>query len=363
MAKQERGLGKGLNAIFGNTVNSDIKKVKNFKTVAETVAENKQESSYSSTGSNHFGEYDESAVETEERIETKEEQSLIEPKEYIESNENLNIEGDGSILIKLSRIQPDKNQPRKDFDETKLQELADSIREYGVISPIVVKENGAFYDIVAGERRWRAARLAGLTEIPVVIKKVDEKTSREMSIIENIQRDDLNPVEEALAYQSLIDDYGMTQEQVASRVSKNRTTITNSLRLLKLDDELLEMLRDGLITQGHARALLAIEDLELRRKIALRCAKENLSVREIEKLVKLDKLSKEKKNNDSSPEADELKRLKIIYKDIENKLKNSLGTKVSIVPKNNDKGKLEIEYYSQDELDRIYMILNSIRNQ
>ncbi|WP_036611359.1 ParB/RepB/Spo0J family partition protein [Oribacterium sp. P6A1] len=357
MAKQEHGLGKGLGAIFGNT-GTEVKKPKSFKTVAETIADGRQDNVHTKNITNHFGEYE---VATDEL--DKEDSAIDNIKNDDENNEELNIEGDGSILIKLSRIQPDKNQPRKDFDETKLQELADSIREYGVISPIVVKENGAFYDIVAGERRWRAARLAGLTEIPVVIKNVDEKTSREMSIIENIQRDDLNPVEEALAYQSLIDDYGMTQEQVASRVSKNRTTITNSLRLLKLDDEILDILREGLITQGHARALLAIDDDELRKKIALRCAKENLSVREIENLVRLDKLSKEKKNNNSSPEAEELKRLKIIYKDIENKLKANLGTKVSIVPKNKDKGKLEIEYYSQDELDRIYMILNSVRNQ
>ena len=263
--------------------------MQSFKTVAETIADNKPVSN--PVGNKHFREYEEDL----ENISQDNTQEFGNQTEI--NNDELNIEGNGSILIKLSRIQPDKNQPRKDFDETKLQELADSIREYGVISPIVVKENGAFYDIVAGERRWRAARLAGLTEIPVVIKNVDEKTSREMSIIENIQRDDLNPVEEALAYQSLIDDYGLTQEEVASRVSKNRTTITNSLRLLKLDDELLDMLREGLITQGHARALLAIDDSELRRKIALRCAKENLSVREIENLVRLDKISKEKKNN------------------------------------------------------------------
>ncbi|ETP71417.1 ParB-like partition protein [Lachnospiraceae bacterium JC7] len=174
MAKQERGLGKGLNAIFGNNVSSEIKKTKSYKTVAETVADNKQDNVHSTAGSNHFGEYEENAVDTGNEIQ-EEKTSLIKENESVGSNEDLNIEGNGAILIKLSRIQPDKNQPRKDFDETKLQELADSIREYGVISPIVVKENGAFYDIVAGERRWRAARLAGLTEIPVVIKNVDEK--------------------------------------------------------------------------------------------------------------------------------------------------------------------------------------------
>ena len=184
-----------------------------------------------------------------------------------------------------------------------------------------------------------------------------------MSIIENIQRDDLNPVEEALAFQALINDYGMTQEEVATRVSKNRSTITNSLRLLKLDEEILDMLKSGSITQGHARALLVIEDKELRKKIADRCAKENLSVREIEALVKLDKLSKEKKDKELTPEAVELQRLKVVYKDLEKRMKAKLGTKVSIVPKNKDKGVLQIEYYSQDDLDRFYKILNSSREE
>ncbi|SFG72199.1 ParB/RepB/Spo0J family partition protein [Oribacterium sp. WCC10] len=368
MAKQEHGLGKGLNAIFGNTGNIEQKKPKTFKTVAETVAEKKNEDSYN-VGLSHIDEYDANKVERVEIITEIQNDQVL--KDQTNSNElsidsidsDIKTEETGGVLIKLSRIQPDKNQPRMNFDEEKLQELADSIKEYGVITPIIVKQNGAFYEIVAGERRWRAARIAGLKEIPVIIKNVDERTSREMSIIENIQRDDLNPVEEALAYQSLIDDYGLTQEEVASRVSKNRSTITNSLRLLKLDDDVLEMLKEGLITQGHARALLVIEDTELRKKIALRCAKENLSVREIENLVKQDKLSKEKKNNSTSPEAEELKRLKILYKDLEKKMKAKLGTKVSIVPKNKDKGKLEIEYYSQDELDRLYMILNSGRDE
>ncbi|HCS66692.1 MAG TPA: chromosome partitioning protein ParB [Oribacterium sp.] len=266
---------------------------------------------------------------------------------------------DGMMLVKLSRIQPDHDQPRKNFDEEKLQELADSIRTYGVISPIVVKKRGAFYEIVAGERRWRAARIAGLKEIPVVVKEVDEKTSRELAIIENIQRDDLNAVEEARAYQSLIEEYGLTQEEVAARVAKNRSTITNSLRLLKLDPEILQLLQEEKITQGHARALLSVEDPELRKKIAEKCTNENLSVREIETLVKLDRLSKEKKERKSSPEAQELRRLKVIYRDLEKKMKTKLGTKVSIVPKNTERGTLEIEYYSQDDLDRIFMILNS----
>lgn len=392
MAK-EHGLGKGLGAIFGTstTVKSDRPKTEHrYKTVAEKAAEQsvtaeglaepmqatgetsaeaeksvsgrkkrvtaaaKKETTKKSTENTGIVMADEDVVH---------ENTVTKDAKNIRSTETVHdTEEDGMLLVKLSRIQPDPDQPRKNFDEEKLNELADSIRTYGMISPIVVKKRGALYEIVAGERRWRAARIAGLKEIPVVIKEVDEKTSRELSIIENIQRDDLNAVEEARAYQSLIEEYGLTQEEVAARVAKNRSTITNSLRLLKLEPEILTLLQDGKITQGHARALLAVEDTELRKKIAEKCTKENLSVREIETLVKLDKLSKAKKEKKSSPEAQELRRLKVIYKDLERKMKTKLGTKVSIVPKNTERGTLEIEYYSQDDLDRIFMILNSSRN-
>ena len=399
MAK-EHGLGKGLGAIFGTgtTVKTDRPRNEHrYKTVAETVAEKKEaeQSGEAVVNTGSMQTTGEVSVEVKKsaggrkkrataadkketpKKNTENEMLVMATEDVVnentvptdaKTNTNVNArgtvtmkdtDGDGIMLVKLSRIQPDPDQPRKNFDEEKLNELAESIRTYGLISPIVVKKRGAFYEIVAGERRWRAARIAGLKEIPVVIKEVDEKTSRELSIIENIQRDDLNAVEEARAYQSLIEEYGLTQEEVASRVSKNRSTITNSLRLLKLEPEILNLLQDGKITQGHARALLAIEDPLLRKKIAEKCTKENLSVREIETLVKLDKLAKEKK---SSPEAQELKRLKVIYKDLERKMKTKLGTKVSIVPKNTERGTLEIEYYSQDDLDRIFVILNSGRN-
>lgn len=392
MAK-EHGLGKGLGAIFGTstTVKSDRPKTEHrYKTVAEKAAEQsvtaeglakpmqatgetsaeaeksvsgrkkrvtaaaKKETTKKSTENTVIVMADEDVVH--ENTVTKDAKNIRSTETVHDTEEN------GMLLVKLSRIQPDPDQPRKNFDEEKLNELADSIRTYGMISPIVVKKRGALYEIVAGERRWRAARIAGLKEIPVVIKEVDEKTSRELSIIENIQRDDLNAVEEARAYQSLIEEYGLTQEEVAARVAKNRSTITNSLRLLKLEPEILQLLQDGKITQGHARALLAVEDTELRKKIAEKCTKENLSVREIETLVKLDKLSKAKKEKKASPEAQELRRLKVIYKDLERKMKTKLGTKVSIVPKNTERGTLEIEYYSQEDLDRIFMILNSSRN-
>ncbi len=392
MAK-EHGLGKGLGAIFGTstTVKSDRPKTEHrYKTVAEKAAEQSGTAEGLAEPMQATGE---TSAEAEKSLNARKkrvtaaakkettkksaentgivmvgeeivhENTVTKDAKNVRSTETVHdTEQEEMLLVKLSRIQPDPDQPRKNFDEEKLNELADSIRTYGMISPIVVKKRGAFYEIVAGERRWRAARIAGLKEIPVVIKEVDEKTSRELSIIENIQRDDLNAVEEARAYQSLIEEYGLTQEEVAARVAKNRSTITNSLRLLKLEPEILTLLQDEKITQGHARALLAVEDTELRKKIAEKCTKENLSVREIETLVKLDKLSKAKKEKKSSPEAQELRRLKVIYKDLERKMKTKLGTKVSIVPKNTERGTLEIEYYSQDDLDRIFMILNSSRN-
>ncbi len=355
MAK-EHGLGKGLGAIFGNSAAAGSRPEHHYRTAAESSVEKQGEES-SAEGTE---KKEEASGASEEK--SAAENRIRKTRASIAKESENKKEKDGILLIKLSRIQPDADQPRKDFDEGKLQELAESIRNYGVISPIVVKKNGAFYEIVAGERRWRAARMAGLQEIPVVIREADKKTSRELSIIENIQRDDLNAVEEARAYQSLIEEYGLTQEEVASRVSKNRSTITNSLRLLKLEPEILALLENGKITQGHARALLGVNDPVLRKKIAEKCTKENLSVREIETLVKLDQLSKQKKEKKSSPEAQELKRLKVIYRDLEKRMKTKLGTKVSIVPKNTERGTLEIEYYSQDDLDRIFMILNSGRN-
>ena len=371
MAK-DHGLGKGLGAIFGTSATVNIERpnvVHRYKTVAEAVAEKKQEEfrtaetatkKKSSEKKQRLTSAHQVTTDTGAAPDAIGAEPWMTSAPSARSMETVqDTEQDGMMLVKLSRIQPDHDQPRKNFDEEKLQELADSIKTYGVISPIVVKKRGAFYEIVAGERRWRAARIAGLKEIPVVVKEVDEKTSRELAIIENIQRDDLNAVEEARAYQSLIEEYGLTQEEVASRVAKNRSTITNSLRLLKLDPEILQLLQEEKITQGHARALLSVEDPELRKKIAEKCTKENLSVREIETIVKLDKLSKEKKERKSSPEAQELRRLKVIYRDLEKKMKTKLGTKVSIVPKNTERGTLEIEYYSQDDLDRIFMILNS----
>lgn len=266
----------------------------------------------------------------------------------------------GMKLVRISLIQPNLAQPRKRFEAESLQELANSIKTYGVLQPLLVKQQGMLYEIIAGERRWRAAKMAGLREVPVLIKELSDQASREIAIIENIQRADLNAVEEAMAYQSLISEYGMTQEEVAERVSKKRSTITNSLRILRLEPEILELLRDGKITQGHARALLAIEDSALRLKIAERCERENLSVREIEALVRLEKQTKKKQSGKKQTEAEALKRQRVLYKDLERRMRAKLGTKVSIVPTDKDRGRLEIEYYSQEELDRLFTMLNSI---
>ena len=254
----------------------------------------------------------------------------------------------GEVILKINEVEPNKNQPRKEFDQAALEELADSIKQHGIMQPIVVTKQDGYYEIIAGERRWRAAKLAGLKEVPVVIKEYSPQEVMEVALIENIQREDLNPVEEAKAYQHLIEEYKLKQEDVAKKVSKNRTTITNALRLLKLPDSILNMLISGTISGGHARALLAIDDAKKQQKIADKIVKDKLSVREVEKLVKDDgdKSSSKPKSKKKLPQ-------EAIYEDLEERLSKSMGTKVKIQRKNATQGKIEIEYYSNDELDAI----------
>ena len=253
-------------------------------------------------------------------------------------------------IVKINEVEPNKNQPRRTFDEDALLELAESIKQHGVIQPLIVKKRDKYYEIIAGERRWRAAKMAGLKEIPIVIKDLSDQEIMEVALIENIQREDLNPIEEAQAYQRLIKEYNYKQDELAERVSKSRVAVTNSMRLLKLDERVQKMIIDDMISAGHARALLAITDSEKQYTIAMKVFDEKLSVRETEKLIKnLDKQVKPKVN--TTPEND------FIYRDIENKLKESMGTKVIIHNKNNNKGKIEIEYYSQDDFERIVDIL------
>ncbi len=266
----------------------------------------------------------------------------------------------GAIHVNINKVEPNRSQPRKDFDEESLQELAESIKQYGVIQPLVVQNRGDYYEIIAGERRWRAAKLAGLKQVPVLVKELTEQEMMEISLIENIQRENLNPIEEASAYKSLLQEFHLTQEDVAERVSKSRSAVTNSLRLLKLDERVQEMLVDRSINMGHARALLAVEDPEQQYELAQRVVEKHLSVREVEKLVKSLTESTETKTRKHGPK-DIGTELTAIYQDLEEQMKVALGTKVSIRYKDEQTGRLEIEYYSQDELDRIIDLLRSVQ--
>lgn len=309
MAK--KGLGKGLGAIFGEDV----------------VKENKEE--------------------TEKKAKAKAEAKVAE-----EMDEKGRI-----LMLKLDLVQPNKEQPRKTFDEEKINELAESIKNYGVLQPLLVQKNDSFYEIIAGERRWRAAKAAGLKEVPAVLKEYSKQEAMEISLIENVQRADLNPIEEALGYKQLIDEFGLTQEEIAVRVAKSRTVITNTMRLLKLDEQIQNMLVQGVITSGHARALLSLEDIQMQLKAAKEILDKKLSVRETERLVK--RLQKEA-SGEKKEEKKKDETLALIYQDLEDRMKSVMGTKVSIHNKDKNKGRIEIEYYSEAELERIVEMIESI---
>jgi ParB family chromosome partitioning protein len=262
-----------------------------------------------------------------------------------------------AVMMDISKVEPNRDQPRKKFDEDALLELAESIKQFGVLQPLLVQERDDYYEIIAGERRWRAAMMANIKEIPVIIKKLSEQEIMEISLIENIQREDLNPIEEAQAYKRLLTEFNLKQDEVAERVSKSRTAVTNAMRLLKLNDKVQQMVIDEMLSTGHARSLLGIEDQEKQYAIAQKIFDEKLSVRDTEKLVK--NLQNENKNEHKEPEKLDPK-LEAIYRDLEEQMKNILGTKVTINHKDAKKGKLEIEYYSQDELDRIIDLLRSV---
>lgn len=260
------------------------------------------------------------------------------------------------IFVDIKSVEPNHNQPRKYFDEDALIELSDSIKQFGILQPLLVQKKEDYYEIIAGERRWRAARMAGLSQVPVVIRDYSYKEILEISLIENLQREDLNPIEEAIAYQKLIQEFSLKQDEVAERVSKSRAAITNSLRLLKLDGRVQQMLIDDMLSSGHARTLIAIEDGNDQYKISMRVFDEKLSVRETEKLVKNFLNPKVKLENEEGSSISA-----IIYKEIEEKMKNIVGTKVSIKHKDDNRGKIELEYYSQDELERIVDLITSIK--
>ena len=254
-------------------------------------------------------------------------------------------------LVKITKVEPNREQPRKNFDEDALQELADSIKQFGLLQPILVQDRKDYYEIIAGERRWRAAKLAGLKEVPVIIRNYTEQENVEISFIENIQREVLNPIEEAQAYKRLLTVFHLKQDEVAERVSNSRAAVTNSIRLLKLNEEVQRMVVDEMISTGHARALLAVENPEEQYNLAQRIFDEKLSVRDVEKLVKnLHKPAKSKKVDD--------KTMQVIYQDIEEKLKQKLGRKVTVTSKGEGSGKIEIEFYNHEDLDRLLDVLN-----
>ena len=281
--------------------------------------------------------------------------ALINTGTDTESKENTKENNEyKEVFVNISLVEPNRNQPRKEFDKDALSELANSIKQYGILQPIIVQKNEDMYEIIAGERRWRAAKEAGLTEVPVIIRDYDKQKIMEISIIENIQRENLNPIEEAMAYQSLMEEYGLKHEELAERVSKNRSTITNSMRLLKLSDNIHQIIIDVKISACHAKVLLSVENTSEQEKIAQELISKSLSVRELEKLVKqYIKPRKKKKSKDDTDYS-------LFYKEYEDRLKDILGTKVQINTKDKNKGRIEIDYYSAAELERIVELLNTI---
>lgn len=353
---RKTGLGRGLGAIFGTDVVESVEESlhqpeKHEEThVSRETSGRKTVHTAGQTVSkkNNGGTAKKTTASSEKKVKTV----------NTEKHEAEKEESGKEFMMKLSMIEPNEEQPRKDFNEELIGELADSIKKYGVLQPLLVQKKGEHYEIIAGERRWRAAKVAGLKEIPVVIREYSKQQAMEIALIENVQRADLNPIEEAIAYQQLMDEFDLTQEEIAERVSKNRVTVTNSIRLLKLDRRVQEMLIQGQLTSGHARALLGLEDGEQQYQVALKIVGEHLSVREVEKLVKA--LNKPKK---PEKEKEEERDLSFIFHDLEERMKQVMGTKVVINKRDKNKGKVEIEYYSEAELERIVELIESIRQQ
>ncbi len=259
----------------------------------------------------------------------------------------------GEQMMKINKVEPNREQPRKRFEEDALLELADSIKQFGILQPLLVRKRDDYYEIIAGERRWRAAKMAGVKEVPVIIKDYTEQEIVEIGLIENIQRENLNPIEEAMAFKKLLEEFNLKQDEVAERVSKSRTAVTNSMRLLKLDSKVQQMIVDDMISTGHARALLAIDNKEQQYELATKVFDEKLSVRETEKLVKEIKSPKK-------PKVKKVVEHVFVYQDLENKMKEVMGTKVNISSKGNGKGKIEIEYYSDKELERMFEMIMTL---
>lgn len=349
--KKKGGLGKGLDSLIPNAKNNNTQKAnEKGNTKSEKIVEKIVEVPVEKVVEKVVEVPVEKVVEVP--VEKVVEKVVEVPVEKI-------IEKPAETMIKIDEIEPNRAQPRKNFNEDALHELAESIKQVGVIQPLVLQKEDGFYRIIAGERRWRAARLAGLTEIPCIIKEYSPIEAVEIALIENIQREDLNPIEEAQAFQRLISEFGLKQDEAAERVSKSRTAITNSLRLLKLDERVQQMIIDGMISSGHGRTLLGLSDKEMQYNIATRIFDNSMSVRETERLVK--ELTSEKP--DKSETKPQTLESQLAYQNIEERIKNIMGTKVNIKSKANNKGKIEIEYYSIDDFERIVDLLESLEQQ
>ena len=406
MAQAKRGLGKGLGrglgALFGEDVVEEVVLDKrgshsheNADGEGEKTSRGRKRASASdvkSSENNQASSEDKGTGKKETGVKNSQNQSLSGEAEKTESDKQVNVsretlseistdslpgadassenlanekqisasekaeETQGEIYVKISKIEPNRSQPRKNFDEEQLQQLADSMKRYGVLQPLLVQKRENGFEIIAGERRWRAAKMADLKEVPVVVREYDPQQTMEIALIENVQREDLNPIEEAMAYQQLIQEFNLKQEEIAERVSKSRTTITNSLRLLNLAKEVQQMLVENRLSSGHARALLSLEDPKQQVELAHKIEQNKMSVREVEKAVKL--VGKEKKPKKEKP-VDEA--LELVFQDLEERMKTVMGTKVNISRKDKSKGKIEIEYYSESELERIVELIESIR--
>ena len=333
MAVKRSGLGKGLDSLIP----------------AGNINKNKQTSTMDKHQDDNF--------KVVEKIIEKPVEKIVEKivEKPVEKIVEKIIEKPIELKVKIGEVEPNREQPRKNFDEDSLVELADSIKQFGILQPLLVQEKNGYYELIAGERRWRAAKLAGIKEVPVIVKTFNEQEVVEISLIENIQREDLNPIEEAQAYKRLMDEFYLKQDEIAERVSKSRTAVTNSMRLLKLDERVQQMVIDEMISTGHARTLLAIEDKEFQCTVAMRIFDEKLSVRETEKLVKTLQNPKIEKPVVKDTQLD------AIYKELEERIKSIVGTKVEIQYKGNNKGKIQIEYYSQAELERLIELFESMK--
>ena len=307
-----------------------------------------------------------SLIPAAKKVEKSGENAPVSTKNVENSKKSEEVNVKSELFVKIGKVEPNREQPRKNFDEASLADLADSIRQHGVITPLIVRDKGTYYEIIAGERRWRAARMAGLKEVPVVVREYSDEENAQVALIENLLREDLNAIEEAQAYQKLIDDFGMTHETVAEKVSKSRAAVTNSLRLLRLPEKVRKMIEEGSLTGGHARTLLSLQSEDLQEKVAEYIVRERLSVRAAEKLCgrpeeAIGRIIDPKAYRAEKPAEDD--RTTIFYKKMETDLADRVGAKVRIRRRSADKGRIEIDYTSLDELERIGSLLKRLREE